>query len=106
MNADTQRIQAITTKREAGSYIAFTYGPGPIDSYAGQINGEFNFIKVNGVWTITHFDFTDATGVTRLAPQKTLKEAHRLAERRVRELPANVARRRELALEGARPISG
>lgn len=98
-------------KRCAGQYYSLTYAhaehPAPgIPSYSPV--GAFGFEKqANGKWLVTFQDYTAYHKVTRAYGelQRSLKDAHEYAQRIVRGLPANVARRREWALKGAMPVA-
>lgn len=104
MNESTYHVNP-AHKAKAGEYYALTYSR---DANVYSPTGTFRFRKVGTKWSVSHADFTDPRTPNertydRLQP--TLKAAKEFAEQIVRDLPANVAHRREAALRGARPFS-
>ena len=104
MNENTTRVESTVEKFEAGHYVSFTWGG---SAHTTMASGAFHFHKSGKGWVVTHRDFTDKVSQDRTYDQvqPTLKAAQAFAQSVVRDLPANVARRREAALKGAMPIS-
>lgn len=109
MNENTRHAEATPTKQEAGVYVAFTWGGN--DTTSHMPDGVFRFVKTGSKWAVSHVDYTAEKDFVGQHPERrynqlqpTLKAAHAFAEQIVRDLPNNVARRREAALRGAMPI--
>ena len=103
MNESTYHINA-AHKVQTGEYYAHTFSR---DSNVYTPTGKFQFVKDGTKWVVSHVDYgvegRPVRTYHRLQP--TLKAAKDFAEQIVRDLPANVALRREAALRGAMPVA-
>ena len=104
MNESTYHVNT-AHKVKAGEYYASTYSR---DANVYSPTGRFRFVKDGTKWVVSHVDYSVEGKPERTyhQPQSTLRAAQDFAERIVRDLPANVALRREAALRGAMPVGG